>query len=91
VCGEARHGTTLDGVVDAFAQWWDGVELWLAQLAFPFQFALLMCVLLPSSLGLARLIDRVVDNASTRFNPVPKVPPTADDAQPRKVDAGGPS
>ncbi|MFJ6674369.1 hypothetical protein ACIQMJ_24970 [Actinosynnema sp. NPDC091369] len=78
-------------MVDAFEQWWDGVELWLAQLAFPFQFALLMCVLLPLSLGLARLIDRVVDNASTRFNPVPKVPPATEDPQPRKVGAGEPS
>lgn len=72
-------------MVDAFRQWWDGVELWMAQLAFPFQFALLMGVLLPLCLGLARLIDRVVDNASTRFNPVPKVPP----AEPDQPDAGG--
>ncbi|QQQ77701.1 hypothetical protein IOD16_04110 [Saccharothrix sp. 6-C] len=78
-------------MVDAFAQWWDGVELWLAQLAFPFQFALLMCVLLPLSLGVARLIDRLVDNASTRFNPVPKVGPAGDADQPREVDAGKPS
>jgi hypothetical protein len=77
--------------VDAFEQWWDGVELWLAQLAFPFQFALLMCVLLPSCLGVARLIDRVVDNASTRFNPVPKVAPADDEAEPEKVDAVRPS
>ncbi|MGM1063444.1 hypothetical protein [Saccharothrix sp. Mg75] len=61
-------------MVDAFGDWWDGVELWMAQLAFPFQFGLLMCVLLPLCLGAARLIDRVVDNASTRYNPVPKVP-----------------
>nr|WP_083751918.1 hypothetical protein [Saccharothrix sp. ALI-22-I] len=77
--------------MDAFQQWWDGVELWLAQLAFPFQFALLMCVLLPLCLGVARLIDRVVDNASTRFNPVPKVSAESDDAQPDKVDATRPS
>ncbi|MFC5053754.1 hypothetical protein [Saccharothrix xinjiangensis] len=71
--------------MEAFQQWWDGVELWMAQLPFPFQFALLMAVLLPLCLGAARLIDRVVDNASTRFNPVPKVPP----AQPGETDAGG--
>lgn len=75
-------------MVDAFEQWWDGVELWMAQLAFPFQFALLMCVLLPLCLGVARLIDRVVDNASSRFNPVPKVDPGSDEAKPEKVDAG---
>ncbi|MEU5690503.1 hypothetical protein [Actinosynnema sp. NPDC020468] len=55
---------------EAVAQWWDGVELWLAQLPFPFQFGLLMCVLLPLALGVARLIDRVVDDASARINPV---------------------
>ena len=78
-------------MVDAFEQWWDGVELWLAQLAFPFQFALLMCVLLPLCLGLARLIDRVVDNASTRFNPVPKVNRAGDEVEPPKSGAGEPS
>ncbi|CCH28792.1 putative membrane protein [Saccharothrix espanaensis DSM 44229] len=74
--------------MDAIAQWWDAVELWMAQLPFPFQFALLMAVLLPSSLGAARLIDRVVDNASSRFNP-----PTPVDApaEPDKVDAGSSS
>ncbi|MEU4743409.1 hypothetical protein AB0G02_23505 [Actinosynnema sp. NPDC023658] len=77
--------------MDAFEQWWDGVELWLAQLSFPFQFGLLMCVLLPACLGAARLIDRVVDNASTRFNPVPKVDPAAVEAQPDQVDVTRPS
>ncbi|XVV07843.1 hypothetical protein ACQPW3_08535 [Actinosynnema sp. CA-248983] len=74
--------------MEAFAQWWDGVELWLAQLPFPFQFALVMAVLLPASLGVARLIDRVVDQAAGRFNPVPKVPAAT---EPEKVDAGTPS
>lgn len=75
-------------MLEAIAQWWDGVELWLAQLPFPFQFALVMAVLLPAALGVARLIDRVVDQAAGRFNPVPKVPPAAG---PEKVDAGTPS
>ncbi|NUT49287.1 MAG: hypothetical protein HOV94_18565 [Saccharothrix sp.] len=78
-------------MVDAFEQWWDGVELWMAQLAFPFQFALLMGVLLPVCLGVARLIDRVVDNASTRLNPVPKVDPAGDEDRPPEVGAGRPS
>ncbi|WP_433274472.1 hypothetical protein ACQPZF_07920 [Actinosynnema sp. CS-041913] len=74
--------------MEAIAQWWDGVELWLAQLPFPFQFALVMGVLLPLCLGAARLIDRLVDNASSRFNPVPPAEPAA---EPEKVDAGRPS
>ncbi|MBB5957774.1 hypothetical protein FHS29_004369 [Saccharothrix tamanrassetensis] len=69
---------------EAIAQWWDGVELWLAQLPFPFQFALVMGVLLPLCLGAARLIDRLVDNVSSRFNPAPPLD-TAD--EPGKVDA----
>ncbi|WP_121011098.1 hypothetical protein [Saccharothrix australiensis] len=74
--------------MEAIAQWWDGVELWLAQLPFPFQFALLMAVLLPLCLGAARLIDRLVDNVSSRFNPAP---PLDVPAEPDKVDAGVPS
>ncbi|NUT95427.1 MAG: hypothetical protein HOY78_25700 [Saccharothrix sp.] len=74
--------------MDAIAQWWDGVELWLAQLPFPFQFALVMAVLLPAALGVARLIDRVVDQAAGRFNPVPKVPPVT---EPDKVETSTPS
>lgn len=41
--------------------WWNGVELWLTQLWFPFQFALVMAILLPLCLGMAWLIDRLVD------------------------------
>ncbi|MEU4802670.1 hypothetical protein [Actinosynnema sp. NPDC023587] len=72
-------------MLDAIAQWWDGVELWMAQLPFPFQFALLMAILLPLSLGAARLIDRVVDNASSRFNPPA---PGGAPVEPDRVDPG---
>ncbi|HEX7658776.1 MAG TPA: hypothetical protein VF444_04795 [Pseudonocardiaceae bacterium] len=41
------------------AGWWDGAQLWLTQLAFPLQFALVMVVLLPLSVGIAWVIDRV--------------------------------
>lgn len=43
------------------ANWWDGVDLWLSQLAFPFQFAIVIVVLAPVCLGVAVLVDRVVD------------------------------
>jgi hypothetical protein len=45
--------------------WWDGVELWVTQLWFPFQVALVIAVLLPLCWGTARLIDSGVDRLST--------------------------
>ncbi|WP_020666246.1 hypothetical protein [Amycolatopsis nigrescens] len=53
----------LDGLTD----WWDRVELWLAQLWFPVQFVLVVAVLAPLCLGVAWLIDRVVDRLSGWF------------------------
>jgi hypothetical protein len=55
------------------ANWWDGVDLWLSQLAFPFQFAVVIAVLAPFCVGVAWLIDRAVDLVSgqvTRTKPV---------------------
>ncbi|HEX3589673.1 MAG TPA: hypothetical protein VHV74_08570, partial [Pseudonocardiaceae bacterium] len=48
------------------ANWWDGVDLWLSQLAFPFQFAIVIAVLAPVCLGLTWLIECVVDLVSGR-------------------------
>lgn len=48
------------------ANWWDGVDLWLSQLAFPFQFAIVVAVLAPVCFGVALLVDRVVDMVSGR-------------------------
>lgn len=53
------------------SDWWNGVELWMAGLAFPFQFAIVMTVLLPVVLVVAWLIDRIVDHASALFGPSP--------------------
>ena len=50
----------LHGLVD----WWNGVELWMLGLPFPFQFALVIVVLVPLCLVVAWLIDRIVDHAS---------------------------
>lgn len=48
------------------ANWWDGVDLWLSQLAFPFQFAIVIAVLAPVCFGVALLVDRVVDLVTGR-------------------------
>jgi hypothetical protein len=51
------------------SDWWNGVELWIAGLPFPFQFALVIVVLIPICLVVAWLIDRIVDHASAFFGP----------------------
>ncbi|MBV9846069.1 MAG: hypothetical protein JOZ47_13485 [Kutzneria sp.] len=58
------------------ADTWDAVELWVAQLWFPVQFALVMVVLLPVCLGVAWLIDRVVDRLSALLAPRYRAEPT---------------
>ncbi|MFL6125322.1 hypothetical protein [Actinophytocola sp.] len=54
------------------ADWWNGVELWVAGLAFPLQFALVVVFLGPLCVGVAWVIDRTVDHASTWFGPSPE-------------------
>jgi hypothetical protein len=54
-------------VLPWLANWWDAVALWLSDLAFPFQFALVIVVLAPLCLLVAWAIDRVVDLVSARF------------------------
>lgn len=46
--------------------WWDGADLWLSQLAFPFQFAIVIAVVAPLCVGIAWAIDRCVDLVSGR-------------------------
>ena len=53
------------------AEWWNGVELWVAGLAFPLQFVLVVVFLGPFCVGVAWVIDRTVDHASTWFGPAP--------------------
>ena len=53
-------------MVRAIADWWDAVELWLTQLAFPFQVALAIVVALPLCWLAAAGIDRLVDVAIER-------------------------
>lgn len=50
--------------VQWLADSWDAVGLWLAQQWFPFQFLLVMAVLLPLCWAVAWGIDRAVDQVS---------------------------
>ena len=47
----------------AVANWWDALELWVTQLAFPLQVLLAIVVVLPLCWGAAALLDRTVDAA----------------------------
>lgn len=42
----------------AIADWWDALELWLTQLAFPLQVGLAIVVVLPLCWAVAGLLDR---------------------------------
>lgn len=61
--------------VRAVADWWDAVELWVTQLAFPFQVVLVIVVLLP----LCGLVATVLDRVTARFDAPPR---SRDDAAP---------
>ena len=66
-------------MVRAIADWWDAVELWFTQLAFPFQVALAIVVGLPlcwlAAAGIDRLVDvviaKVADVTRSRTGPPP--------------------
>jgi len=48
-------------VLREVANRWDAVELWVTQLAFPFQVLLAVLIVLPLCWGVAGLLDRAVD------------------------------
>lgn len=50
----------------ALADWWDAVELWVTQLAFPLQVLLAIVVGLPACWAAAALLDRLADAVSRR-------------------------
>lgn len=68
-------------MLEWLGSWWNSAELWLTQLWFPFQFAFVMALLIPVCIGVAWLIDRIVDLLSARVTRVR-------DAQP---PVGGPA
>jgi hypothetical protein len=54
-------------VIRAIADWWDAVELWITQLAFPLQVVLAVVVLVPLCWFASAGVDRLVDVVSARF------------------------
>lgn len=65
------------------ANWWDSVALWLSDLAFPIQFALVIAVLAPVCFVLAWGIDNAVDLVTARFHRAPGSPQQAAPESPR--------
>lgn len=57
-------GAYSPGVLGWLTEWWDDVELWVAQLWFPFQVTLVLGVLVPVCWVAAWLLDRGVDQVS---------------------------
>jgi len=59
-------------VVRPLVDWWDGVELWVTQLAFPFQVVLAIGVLLPlcwfAAAGIDRIVDAIVAAVASRIS-----------------------
>jgi hypothetical protein len=53
-------------VLREIANRWDAVELWVTQLAFPFQVVLAVLVVLPLCWAVAGLLDRAVDAVALR-------------------------
>jgi hypothetical protein len=47
-------------VLHAIASWWDGLELWIAELPFGPQVVLILGVMIPVSYLIATGLDRVV-------------------------------
>lgn len=50
----------------ALANWYDAVELWVTQLAFPLQVVLAVLVVLPLCFGAALLLDRLAGAITER-------------------------
>jgi hypothetical protein len=51
-------------VARLIADWWDAVELWITQLAFPLQVVLAIVVLVPLCWFVSAGVDRLVDAVS---------------------------
>lgn len=76
------------------SDWWNDIELWLAQQSFWLQFALVIVIVGPMCVGLAWLIDRIVDRLAARFGPARRSRPPREPEpheEPENQPAGTPS
>lgn len=68
-------------VIRALVDWWDSVELWLTQLAFPLQVLLSALVLLPLCWFVAAGADRIVDRITDRVQAVARARRTPEEPE----------
>lgn len=54
-------------MLEWLAKTWNAVDLWITQQTFWLQYVIVLAVLLPLCLGVAWLIDRVVDYLWAKF------------------------
>lgn len=69
-------------------EWWDGVELWLVQLPYPFAVTVVLVVLLPVCWGLARLVDRGIDELAAKLTRVRDAEPPVRGREVRRLRRG---
>lgn len=75
------------GRVDAFLNWWDGVELWLSGLGFVLQTIVVMPVALGVAFGLALLVDGALAQSIQLLRRIRHGEPGADERS-RKEQTG---
>lgn len=68
---------------------WDGVELWLVQLPYPLLVTVVLGVLLPTCWGMARLVDRAIDEAGAKLTRVQDAQPPVGRRAERAPEQGG--
>ena len=79
-------------VLHGVATWWDGVELWLTQLPFALQVALVVAVIGPLCWGAAAVIDSVVERTvAARLAAIERARSDLDRADTGRSGTGRPS
>ncbi|GAA0532017.1 hypothetical protein GCM10011581_16480 [Saccharopolyspora subtropica] len=78
-------------VLEWLVEWYDGVELWLVQLAYPLQVTLVLAVLLPVCWALARVVDRGIDGLGAKLTRVHDAEPPVGRQDGERSEKGTPA